>query len=235
MRIITLGDIHGRSVWKDIVNSEKYDLIIFLGDYVSTHQGISDDAQINNLKEILDFKEANSDKVILLRGNHDLDHLGYYWAECSGHFREVCKWMSSKDVKHRFLNNTQWIYIYDNIIFSHAGISKTWLERANCPINKINKLNPSELFGFFAGNDNPFDYYGNSIYQSPVWIRPSSLVRDSIDKYIQVVGHTTYDCIFNWKDKVKDFPNIWLCDCDLQEYLVLDDGKFEIKKVPSIK
>lgn len=70
MRIIILPDIHGRVWWKDILDKEHYDLVVFLGDYVSTHQDITGEAQINNLKNILDFKESNPDKVILLRGNH---------------------------------------------------------------------------------------------------------------------------------------------------------------------
>ena len=70
MKIIILGDIHGRKCWKDILDNEQYDLVVFLGDYVSTHQDISEEAQIENLKDILEFKEANPNKVILLRGNH---------------------------------------------------------------------------------------------------------------------------------------------------------------------
>ena len=178
MRIIILGDIHGRTWWKDILDNEQYDLVVFLGDYVSTHHDISTMAQINNLKDILDFKENNPDKVILLRGNHDLDHLGYYWAECSGHFPGVEEWLSQEKNKQRFLNDTQWIYLYkpSNILFSHAGISKTWLEKTNVLIRDINNLPPSELFGFTPGIDNPYDCYGDSIYQPCTWIRPGSLL-----------------------------------------------------------
>lgn len=235
MRIIILGDIHGRTWWKDILDKEQYDLVVFLGDYVSTHQDISSEAQIENLKNILDFKEANPDKVILLRGNHDLDHLGYWWSECSGHFRDVGEWLSQEENRVRFLKDTQWIYLYkpSNLLFSHAGISKTWIKIAGCLIQNINKLEPSELFGFCAGEDNPYDCYGDSIYQPCVWIRPSSLISDiySGKKYTQIVGHTTFNSIIHYKTKD---CNIYFCDCNLQEYLVFDDGKFEIKKIPPI-
>ena len=40
MRIIVIGDIHGRTIWKDIVNQE-FDLCVFLGDYVDSHDRIS--------------------------------------------------------------------------------------------------------------------------------------------------------------------------------------------------
>lgn len=70
MKILVLGDIHGRTIWKDIIEKENPDKVIFLGDYVSTHDNISADQQLSNLNNILNYKEENSDKVVLLRGNH---------------------------------------------------------------------------------------------------------------------------------------------------------------------
>ena len=87
MKTLVLGDIHGRLVWYDIIEKEHPDKIIFLGDYVSTHDDISVEQQCMNLEDILNHKVDNPDKVILLRGHHDMQHLGYYWAECSGLFR----------------------------------------------------------------------------------------------------------------------------------------------------
>lgn len=150
MKILVLGDIHGRSVWYDIILKEiNADKIIFLGDYVSSHDlNITPEVQISELTKILTYKDINKDKVILLRGNHDIQHLGYSWAECSGFVYDVFSYMSGNEVKERFLNLTQWIYVYDNIIFSHAGISKIWLENIGLEINSINDLVPSEIFGF---------------------------------------------------------------------------------------
>ena len=73
MKICILGDIHGRTIWKQIIEKENPDKIIFLGDYVATHDNISAVEQINNLNEILSYKEDSSDKVILLRGNHKIN------------------------------------------------------------------------------------------------------------------------------------------------------------------
>jgi hypothetical protein len=228
MKIICIGDIHGRDTWKKIVEKEPYDIVVFLGDYVSTHEHITEEQQITNLEEILTFKEENPDKVILLRGNHDLQHLGYAWAECSGLCKNVLKHMSDKKVKRRFLKDTQWIYIYNDIIFSHAGISKTWLKKANCSIDKLNSLPPSPLFAFSPGSDNIFDNTGNSIYQPLTWIRPMVLIEDAIDKYTQVVGHTPRAKIT--MSVISKYP-IWFCDTMPYEYLVIEDGDFKIKYV----
>lgn len=72
MKTLVLGDIHGRVCWKDIIKKENPDLTIFLGDYVTSHEGINSEDQINNVLEILDYKENNPQNVICLHENHDL-------------------------------------------------------------------------------------------------------------------------------------------------------------------
>lgn len=71
MKIIALGDTHGRTVWKQIVKENGFDKIVFHGDYFDTHERISARQQKENFKGIIAFKKANMDKVILLMGNHD--------------------------------------------------------------------------------------------------------------------------------------------------------------------
>ena len=228
MRTLVLGDIHGKTIWKDIIKKENPDKVIFLGDYVTTHDNISSEAQIVNLEEILDYKEANSSKVILLRGNHDGQHLGYSWAECSGLDRTVLKYMSEETFKERFLSLTQWVYIDKelNTIFSHAGVSRVWMESVNCDIEDLNTLIPSELFGFTP--DSLFDCYGDSVTQPPTWIRPRALCKCNISGYDQVVGHTPVTHgIVNMRKATKENRNIWLCDAlGLSKYLLIENGTF---------
>lgn len=249
-RILALGDIHGRTIWKNIIEEENPDKIIFLGDYVSTHEDISSKQQIDNLEDILAYKEANLDKVILLRGNHCLQHLGYYWAECSNLDYEVFNYMSNMDFKKRFLSLTQWIYVDKELrtIFSHAGISARWLQDVEKYIVRtrgeqydgnqevllelINTIEPNEIFGFTP--DSPYDYYGNSATQPLTWIRPLALCRCNISGWDQIVGHTPVKNITNIKKAAKNKQNIWLCDAlDMSKYLIIDDNKFipsELKK-----
>lgn len=236
MKILILGDIHGRTIWKDIIEKESPDKVIFLGDYVSTHDNISSETQIANLNDILDYKEANSSKVTLLRGNHDIQHLGYYWARCSGLDREVLNYMSEENFKKRFLSLTQWIYVDEELrtIFSHAGVSSIWMNNSNIDsVYDINKLEPSELFGFTP--DSLYDYYGNSITQPLTWIRPQALYECNIEDWDQVVGHTpVIKDIINIREFTKNNRNILLCDAlNVSKYLIIDNNIFipsEFKK-----
>ena len=64
MKIVVLGDIHGRTVWKDIIEKEQPDQVIFLGDYVSTHDCISESDQVSNLLEVLCFKDHHPETIL---------------------------------------------------------------------------------------------------------------------------------------------------------------------------
>ena len=238
MKIIAIGDIHGRDCWKDIVEKHpEADKYIFLGDYVSTHENVTSKQQCDNLREILDFKIKNPDKVVLLRGNHDIQHLGYYWAECSGYDKAVEEYMCN--IKEEFLSLTQWIYIDNNIIYSHAGISEVWFKNTRLnDINDINNVEPCELFGFTPCKLS--DYNGISSTQPLTWIRPWTLLECAYDDYTYIVGHTpTVYGICNIKESfMKEYPedysnsnNIWLCDALPKEYLIVDDGKISIGKL----
>lgn len=192
MKTLVLGDIHGRLIWMDIIDKENPDKVIFLGDYVSTHEDISAEQQCSNLEDILNYKEENPNKVILLRGNHDMQHLGYSWARCSGLDRKVENWMTG--IKQRFLGLTQWIYVQDNVVFSHAGVTEEWFKNVQRndkfvkTLEDINGLEPSELFGFTPCKLS--DYSGDSCTQPLTWIRPWTLIHHAYGDYTYVVGHT---------------------------------------------
>lgn len=232
MKLIVIGDIHGRTCWKDIINKEEYDKVIFLGDYVSTHEKMTEEDQINNLEEILRFKEANPDKVVLLRGNHDTQHLGYYWAECSGLFANVKQYMSEQ--RERFLNDTQWIYVQDGIVFSHAGVSDVWMTNSGfMNLEEVNNALPDERFGFIP--ETPWDCYGDSTTQPCTWIRPQKLCQCNLEHYDQVVGHTPVTKITDVYKSTKKNKHIWLCDALPYEYLVIEDRNFKVKKLDDKK
>jgi len=238
MYTVVLGDIHGRDCWKEIIAQEtKADKIVFLGDYISTHDGIPEQDQIDNLQEILEFKQSNLDKVILLRGNHDLAAL-YNWAECTPYVgtRVIDFMLKNKEL---FLNLTQWVYVLDNNLFSHAGISEVWLKDQEISlinpdgkedITVLNAYGPSRKFGFVPGDD-LFDTYGTSPTQSCTWIRPWTLIKCMYkpEQYVQIVGHSTVKCITTAQGGDEKHV-IYMCDCLPKEYLVVDDNIYKVKQ-----
>ena len=233
IKTLILGDIHGRTLWKDIMEKEQPQQLIFMGDYVATHEGITAQQQIDNLEEILSLKEERPDDIILLRGNHDLQHLGYYWAECSHLSQAVQNYMATADFRERFLSLTQWVHEFTfgdkHILCSHAGVSKVWLEETGiCDVHCINECIPSELFSFRPGRFS--DHNGESCTQPCTWIRPKSLTECAVNGYVHVVGHTPQETVTH--ERINDHTELWLVDALAHgSYLVLEEDGFTVKQL----
>lgn len=235
---LAIGDIHGLSTWKDIVNKEidNTDKIIFVGDYFDSFT-IDMPTQIENYKDILEFKHSYPDKVVLLTGNHDIHYLSTMNERYSG-FNQKFSLIIEHDcilpaIKDKSL---QMCHIEDDVIFTHAGVTNTWLLLSGIveSINEITDLDVklNDIFYYqpfifrFRINykDKISDSYGDNIWQGPLWVRPRSLNVDKIDNYKQVVGHTRMNSIHQ-------SDNIYFIDClENGYYLICDeDNRIIIK------
>jgi len=80
MKVLCIGDIHGRDDWKDKVNyalTHFVNKIIFIADYVDSFD-IDPCEILYNLKEIIEYKKKYPEKIILLLGNHDYAYVFGY-------------------------------------------------------------------------------------------------------------------------------------------------------------
>jgi len=227
MKIIGLGDTHGRDNWVKIVSKElDSDKIVFIGDYFDSRDNYTTSQQIDNFLAILDFKRKNIDKVILLIGNHDFHYLSGIKEQYSGF-----QFGGSVDI-NKVLEDAikeglmQMCYVNDNFVFSHAGITNTWMNRY--PINletlefDVNELFNTTRKNFCFSMGNNFSQTGNDICQTPIWVRPQSLIADAIEGLTYIVGHTTVDELtIN-----KNTPNVIFIDClgTSGQYLVIENG-----------
>lgn len=249
MKTVFIGDIHGRSNWKLIVHQEQPDRVVFVGDYFDTHDDISAALQIHNFKEIIDYKKSTTAEVIMLIGNHDhhyFPEIGY--TGTSGYQDRSAVAISHELMQHRDM--LQMAYRVpepfiskggvDFIICSHAGISEKWLANQGWPqhqyddpvdfVNDVWKHRP-RAFEFTPSRVS--DSSGDSSGQTPIWIRPSYLLKDCPDfkkEYIQIVGHTQQSKI-DIEGKATGGRYYFIDTLGTSgEYLVLEDGKFSAKK-----
>ena len=59
MKLVAIGDIHGRDIWKQIVAQEQdADEFVFVGDYFDSFTVKGPD-QINNFLDIIEFKKQS--------------------------------------------------------------------------------------------------------------------------------------------------------------------------------
>jgi len=216
MKIAIISDIHQTTYWEKIIDQvNDYDKIIFLGDEFDCWEN-KWPLQINNAENIIKFKMANPEKVDLCWSNHATSY--FLDEKCSGYQGEHAINIKCFYKKYKDLYNV--IYIYDNWIFSHGGVSKKWMNY--CRIKDLNEINQlfKERPNFFrwVGPDN----YGNNPNEGPLWIRPEALINNHISGYNQVTGHTE-----NVQPKiVKKYKQIYVfCDTFKHNYLTILDTK----------
>lgn len=228
MKILCLGDTHGNPLWKEIINKETFDKVVFIGDYFDSFD-FTGEQQLSNYLDIIEYKKNNLDKVILLIGNHDYHYLDVdeqysgFQQDFANQFNYVLK---------ENLHLHQMCYKYENFIFTHAGVSNTWLknngynnEEINEFINDLFKHKPLS-FKFTPGRN--YSNTGDDVTQSPIWIRPKSLNQDKLENYYHIIGHTYQKTLNNTYYKY-----IYLIDTinSSKEYLIImNDYKLEIKK-----
>ena len=257
---IYIGDIHGRDVWKEIVEEHKdADNIVFIGDYFDSFN-IPGVVQLKNAQEIIEFKKKRelnpSKKVYLLIGNHDIHYMrGIKGKGATSGFQS--------NMMHQFEEffdeNKEYFQMcvqIGNILCTHAGISEDFLKDTGYWsydyedyggveefINNLYQYKPNQFTfsGYSDRNNTGFspNGYGDNEGQSPIWIRPRSLQRsnkntDLKKNYIQIVGHTQQDRI-DIKGKATGGKYYYIDTLPSGEYLIEEDGKFSVGNCTIVK
>jgi len=240
MKTVVIGDVHGRSLWKLIVNQENADRIIFIGDYFDSFD-ISGVEQIQNFKEIIEYKETSGKEVIMLVGNHDhhyFPEVGY--TGTSGYQSGISPSINQVIDENR--QHLQMAYSFDEFLFTHAGVSPTFMdgefgEEGWVEDNVVELLNDLFKYKPKSFDFNGTDPYGDNTYQTPIWIRPRSLMavnkkhdKGLKKKYIQVVGHTQVKKLDLEGSQKSAGGRYYLIDCQetTGEYLVIQDGELSV-------
>lgn len=228
MKILVISDVHHRPLYREMVDKQNPDKVIFIGDYFDNYHGDSMTG-VKNFIDILNFRDEDPNKVVLLTGNHDFHYLiGDPWEKYSGYREDLVL-----DAKRLLPGNTTMAHIEGDFLFTHAGVSKEWCDRWNIPqdefiADNINILwkTQRKAFKFGLNIGRSFSNYGDDTSQSPIWIRPNSLKKCAVD-WNQIVGHTGVDTITK-QDNLNNDKCVWLTDTQSsstgdQSYLVIED------------
>jgi hypothetical protein len=252
-KTVILGDTHGRSNWKLAVHQENPDRVIFIGDYFDSFE-FSGVEQIHNFKEIIDYKETSftndgkdnqhKTEVILLIGNHDhhyFPEIGY--TGTSGYQNRIAPSITQVIDENR--HHLQMAYGFDKYLFTHAGVSPVFMDEVfgenDWSIDNI-VVDLNELFRYkpMAFEFNGFDAYGDNTTQTPIWIRPRSLMsankkhKKSLRKdYIQIVGHTQMRRLdISGSDKFTGGRYYFIDTMETSgEYLIIENNKLRVNSV----
>lgn len=260
MKCLIIPDIHCRNFWRKAVknNADSVDRVIFLGDYLDPYpneikenpetmevnDSYDSEGALNMLNDIISLKNNDPDKYIFLCGNHTCS---YIWPTFARGTRTD---MNNYDKYRKFfldnLNLFNMVWIEDDVIFSHAGITKEWAEEVwdkiefpNDEIISIDEI--AEML-----RDTPLDYfdknyiglisnisyyrYGDSAHGSCEWAdlqehcdmkkSITTIVPKGEDGIYQVFGHTQLkEPLINDK---------WAC-LDCRKSFIIDTKTHEIE------
>ena len=241
MKLVAIGDIHGRDIWKQIIAKEQdADEFVFVGDYFDSFTVKGAD-QINNFLDIIEFKKQSKVPVILLIGNHDYHY--YPGIEDSG--TSGYQTLLAPSIKHVVGDNKQYLqvaYQVGEFVFTHAGLSSEWLDdmvvdwdvdSLDATVNDLFQYQPGKIAyrSYKQVGDQVYGAqgYGNEAFQGPIWIRPSALMTANKKmlrkKIIQVVGHTPQDNIdIEGKSTGGRYYFIDTLEYNQGQYLIVKDG-----------
>lgn len=192
MEVLVLGDLHCREFWKDAVKDWNGP-IVFLGDYVDPYPYEWEDKEqmpnpVDCLLDVINFKDCNPDRVILLIGNHDESYI-HEGLNASRHN------YSLHDTLHQIYNEDKEYFQIakqiDDTLFTHAGVSTAWLKRhdltlpktdADVFLNEIYKTSP-DIFWEMSWERGGWYSTG-----SPIWHDVREFDLD--ENHFQIFGHT---------------------------------------------
>lgn len=233
MEILFLGDIHGRDIWKQIIEKENPDKVIFIGDYFDSFD-VPAVEQIQNFKDIINYKTNSGKEVIMLIGNHDYHYFPEIGNVGTSGYQAGARF-NIEQVIDENRQHLQMAYQFDNVLCTHAGVSSVFMdqvfgnegwnvENISTDLNELFKHKPMSF------NFNGWDPYGDNECQTPIWIRPCSLMsanKKTLKKQvIQIVGHTA-QLVIDIKGKATG-GRYYFIDCfdTSREYLIFNNNQF---------
>lgn len=241
MKRLVIGDIHGEiAVVKQIYEKEQPDEVILLGDYFDSYT-LSDSEILYAFNELLILREyhlsLNKGNFIMLLGNHELHYLlptaeygGYRQGYAAVAHIRLKDCLTDKIIKYVHIDNKL------KTIYSHAGVSNDWITKRikqdynTFPLECINEL---DLNYFGINHLSGINGYGDTPTQSPLWIRPNSLLLNAYSPYgiqwTQIFGHTH-------NKHISELGNLYNCDTLPNEYLIEDisDDGYNVKRIIKI-
>lgn len=189
---------------------DNYDWVVFLGDYVDP-MNPNWQEQLRVFEKIISMKRAYGNVVLLIG---DVDYYYLYDSERASPASN----QSFVPFKRMYMDNFEhfdFSFQIGSYLFSHAGMSKTFLNHVRKQTGMCNNPNKiSEDYNHVASSISATCFCskfngGDDAFDGPLWIRPDQLLMDLPDDLFQVVGHTS---VYTMDKSYLDQNIIKFCD-----------------------
>ena len=221
-KILIIPDVHGRKFWhktKELIN--EVDQVVFLGDYLDPYsiEGITFEDALNEFKQIIEFKEKYSDKVVLLVGNHDMHYIKLEFMDCSR--LNVRRRVEVHDLFMNNIDKFQLIHEINNYLFSHAGVYLKWINKYEITLKELSNFNKFLKERWNTLEDVSYKRGGYDKVGSCIWADIRESIKNELysDKK-QIVGHTQL--------QEKPYITSKIACLDVRQCFILDTKNDEI-------
>ncbi|MBO4659395.1 MAG: metallophosphoesterase [Prevotella sp.] len=156
--LLIIPDIHGRTFWREAVETTTWSRAVFLGDYTDPypHEGISPEEAYNNFIDILHYVIDHREQTVLLLGNHDM----HYKSQVFRKLAMGSRYSRRLAERYEYLFATFSGYFsmayeaeYDGVrcLLTHAGVVPDWYRRHAQLIGELNAENLNHLTESYEG------------------------------------------------------------------------------------
>lgn len=183
----------------------------------------------------------------MLIGNHDYHYFPEVGYTGTSGYQSIFKHQIEPTIDAN-REHLQMAYQMDEFLFSHAGISSRFLDsvfgvdgwKVETIVEQINELFKYKPLTFNFGEAvsihkmSYLDPHGDNEEQSPIWIRPRSLMSANKNtirtRFIQVVGHTQVKKLDIEGTMKAAGGRYYLIDClgTTGEYLIIENGNLSV-------
>lgn len=234
---LVFGDIHTHfDTLFGLYEKHNPDSVIILGDYFDSFSRPPYKLQVEGFNKLLELKKTHEESgkgdFTLILGNHDYHYSNYCTDTYSG-FNLFLKNEARNIVTNAIVDGTIKVVLVDKVnktIYSHAGVTEYWFNQIlkGESLEDINKIENIKSLDF--NYETGINYYGDTISQSPIWVRPDSLCKNHLKGWNQVVGHThTKEPII---ENFDDGSKLYIIDTMPTHYIIetLDDDNKLIER-----
>jgi hypothetical protein len=244
-KILLISDLHNNiEKFNKIIQHESADINICLGDWFDSFNLDDSDDYKKTADYLMRYLSAPNNYTLF--GNHDLHYLfNNHYTMCSGY--EDRKYFAIDEIlgseRQNITNKFKWRFWVDGILCTHAGLFPDYIDPSVKNNNDLSLFLVKEIeranialrtdqnhWFYFAGRSRGGPKKGGGI----VWLDFKQEFQP-IEGLKQIVGHTYHkNCRVNPHHLD---GNVNPADCDnlcidngLNEYIVISNGKLEIKK-----
>lgn len=214
--VLVIPDVHLKPFIFDraesILESGQADFAIQLGDLVDDWGQLKNVGLYNEtMKRAYEFHKAHPDALWVM-GNHDYDYVHPFAdARSSGHSAaaesDMREWLAKMD---NIGARAQFVHILDNVIFTHAGLTESWMAYLTSLYMGYDYPEDDETLARLVNFAASADLF---MENSPLWARPQFNASQQLYYYrshLQVVGHTPVEAV-NLEDNLLSTDTFSAC------------------------